>query len=241
MALFLATAPAGRLTRKRRLAFLAVFLFLSAAVLITFSRSGWLALGVATLLVPVLRWPRRAPFYLLLLALLAAAGLQSGLLQAGYAFVKDLSASSADFRWHMDRIALRAFLEHPWIGVGVEGLLRWFNPFHLEVHNTYLQVLAEMGLFGAAAFLALVGLLAARLVRAARVVRDPVRREWLTALLLGSALLVVQNLVVMFLWIKFLWFWLALLETAVLVCLRPVRDDDPDRVAFLSAAARDGI
>ena len=235
LVLYLATGSRALVSRRRRLAYLATFVVLSLAVLITFSRSGWLALGCATLLVPLIRWPRFGFGYLLGLGLLAGVGWSSGLLPAALEFVRDLNASSADFRWHIDRIALQAFQQHPAIGVGVEGLLRYFNPYHLQVHNTYLQAFAEMGLFGVGAFLFLIGWMGWRISRAFRAARDPVRREWLIGLLLASAVLLVQNAVVMFLWIKFLWFWIGLIEAAVLVCLVPARDDDPDQVAFLPA------
>lgn len=240
LVLYFATGPRARMPRARRLRYLAVYLLLALGVAITWSRSGWLTLGVATLLIPLLRWPRLALAYLGGLGLLAALGWQSGILPALYDFVVELNEGSADFRWHIDRIALHAFHERPLVGVGVEGLLQWFNPYPLQVHNTYLQVVAEMGLFGLAAFALLSGWLALRVARALRAAADPRRREWLIALILASAVILVQNLFEMFLWIKYLWFWIGLIEAVVLVCLRPVRDDDPDQVAFLPAVVPDG-
>ncbi len=240
VALYLGLGPSLRIGRRRRWLYLGAFLFLCLGVFLSLSRSGWLALGTATLLVPLIRWPRFALPYGASVLALGAVGWISGLLPALIEFVRDMNASSADFRWHIDRIAIQAFLEHPLLGVGVEGMLRYFNPYHLQVHNTYLQALAEMGLFGVGAFLLLLFWMLFRVGRAFRVAQDPVRREWLIALLLASAVLLVQNMVVMFLWIKFLWFWIALIEAAVVVCLKPARDEDPDQLAFLPAA-RDGI
>ncbi len=233
MALYFATAPRARMPRARRRALLAAYAFLTLGVFITFSRSGWLTLAIATFLIPALRWPRVLPAYAAGLAAVITAGWVSGVLPALYDLVVQLNQDSADFRWHIDRIALHAFREHPWIGIGVERSVEWFNPFHLQVHNTYLQALSEMGLFGFSAFGLLAGWLGWRVLTALRTTREPHRRDWIVALVLASVIILVQNLFEMFLWIKFLWFWIALIEAAVLVCLAPVPDGDPDRVAFL--------
>ncbi len=233
LVLYFATGGRERMTRGRRLLYFGVYLFLAMGVAITWSRSGWLTLGIATMLIPVLRWPRIVPAYLAIVAALAVVGWTSGVVPAMYEFVLQLNQDSADFRWHIDRLALHAFQENPWIGIGVERMVEWFNPFHLQVHNTYLQALSEMGVFGFSAFVLLVFWLAGRVLKAFRAARDPWRRDWLVALSLASVVILVQNLFEMFLWIKYLWFWIALIETAVLVCLVPVRGDRPDQVAFL--------
>jgi O-antigen ligase len=51
--------------------------------------------------------------------------------------------------------ALRAFSEHPFIGIGVGTFSSsGYSPTDHELHNAYLQVLAEMGILGVAAFAA---------------------------------------------------------------------------------------
>ncbi len=233
LALFFATGPRHLIERRKRFLYLGAYVLIGLAILNTWSRSGWLAFGVVSLLVPLVRWPRLALHYLLGLSALLAVAWESGLLQKGYEFARDLNASSADFRWHIDEIALEAFHHAPWFGVGVEGLLDWFNPYHLQVHNTYLQILAELGIFGVFAFGSLAGMLALRFVHAFFQTRNLRHREWLMALLLGTVILLVQNLVVMFLWVKFLWFWFAVLEAAVFVSLSPEGDREPDDLPFL--------
>ncbi|MCH2111423.1 MAG: O-antigen ligase family protein [Planctomycetes bacterium] len=219
LALWFATAPRERVPRPGRGALWGMFLLCSLAVLVTFSRSGWMALGLGALVIPAIRWRRLAVGYALTVLAVGVWGMQSGWLSTVISEVRDLNASSADFRWHIDALALEAFTHFPWWGVGVGGMLDFWNPYHLEVHNTYLQILAEMGVAGSLGFLALGGWLTCRLLGRIRNTRTLSDREWLVGLALASIVLLVQNLVAMFLWVKFLWVWMALCEASVLVSL----------------------
>jgi len=219
LVLWFGTAPKSRLIASRKLMLLA-FVLLSLGVFVTFSRSGWLALAIAAALVPLIRWRSSAFWYLSGLSLLSVFAWQTGLLEWSFNTVREMNASSADFRWHIDHLAIEAFSSSPWFGLGVGGILNFNNPYHLEIHNTYLQILAEMGIAGVISFGLLAGILGMRLLSRLRARVSVQDREFLFALGLASAVLLVQNLVVMFLWVKFLWVWIALIECAILVSLR---------------------
>ncbi|MDP6941682.1 MAG: O-antigen ligase family protein [Planctomycetota bacterium] len=234
LSLWLGLGP--KVARSQRMIYLSSFMLLAVGVFVTFSRSGWLALGIGAMVLPFFRWPKyRIPYSLVVLAG-AVFGFKTGLFSMVYEIVENMNAASADFRWHIDALAVEAFLTSPWFGVGVGGILNFFNPYHLEIHNTYLQILAEMGLAGVLGFGALFVILAFRIRRAISLAqRNPDKsgwsQEWLVGLAIASSMLLLQNLVAMFLWVKFLWAWIAFIEASIFVSLRRSRQQaHPDPV-----------
>ena len=215
LVMYRATSP--HFSAKERWRLSCIFGLLLLGVLVTGSRSGFLALGIGAAVIPVLRWPRSAWIYLTVCSLIGFVFWKSGAAEALIEAVKALNASSADFRWRVDHLAAAAFQASPWLGVGVGGILDWYNPWHLEVHDTYLQILAETGILGAASFALLGGMVAVRLLARFLASRAMADRERYAGLLLASIMILVQNSVAMFLWVKFLWFWIALVETAILL------------------------
>lgn len=237
--LFFATRPAQYITRQRRTLYLVVAFYLGIGVLITFSRSGWLALGTCSLIIPLIRYPRYALTYLIVAGGILFVGFSTDAAKAFYEMVRDFNQASADFRWHIDHIAIQSFLNDPWMGRGVGQILHYFNPYHLEVHNTYLQALSEMGVIGILCLLSLVGFMGFRMLERIFNAKHFLDRDWIIGLTLAAGILAIQNLFAMFLWIKFLWALTALIETAVLVSKRHSRleakedADDASDLIFL--------
>jgi O-antigen ligase len=177
----------------RRLLLLATLGVYVAAVLATFSRGGLLGL-TAVLVLAVARWTRS--WFRLPVLLLLAAGLLFALPGAwqraeGYGDLRE------DRSVHQRVDSLRAGLamagDRPLLGVGLGcSLLGWEHwapadriarkPLH--THNTFVQVLAETGLIGAAVFLALLGAALVKSWRTARAWRradDPRRARLVSA------------------------------------------------------------
>lgn len=231
LALWFGLRPGG-MSGRRRLFYLGSFVWLALGVFFTWSRSGWLALGVASLLLPAVRYPRLAPLYALVCLVLGAIAYQTGLLEAGYELVESMGAASVDFRWRIDALAMGAFVEHPWIGIGTEQILDYGNPWKLQVHDTYLQIVGEMGLFGIFAFGLLFAMGFARMVWTLLTSRFEFDREWTVGLMMASVVALVQNSVVMFLWVRFLWLLIAWVECLHLAA-RDQSGREPDDLAFL--------
>ncbi len=92
------------------------------------------------------------------------------------------SVSGDSTRKVLWRTAWKMFIDHPWTGVGPGHYLTEFSKYHSVVlegqttwasaHDLYLQQLAERGLIGEAALLALLGTLLVRAGRAQRARRD---------------------------------------------------------------------
>ncbi|MHC4822428.1 MAG: O-antigen ligase family protein [Planctomycetota bacterium] len=211
VALWLGLQPKEMITRKRRTMMLVVFFLLAIGVLFSWSRSGWLSAGIVGMLVPFFRWPHLSPIFLIVLGTIGYIGYTTGAIEATYQYVYDLNAGSADFRWHVDNIGAQAFFENPILGLGAGGTTEFFNAYDLEVHNAPVQILSDLGLVGAAAFLALFGTL---LFNTLTVLRsreaDPRLRQLTLALSIAGLVTFIQSFVEVFLWLKFLWTYIAL-------------------------------
>jgi O-antigen ligase len=177
------------------LAYAGSFAILSAAMVMSWSRGGWVGVAAALVVITVVR-SRTA-----LLAALAVALVVSYLLLIGGAqylpqsFVQRFSdflpylggvdptrVDVTDANWAVvERMAhwlaaVGMFSDHPWLGVGIGNyavaypqyaLGRWRDPLG-HAHNYYLNIAAEAGIIGLAAYLML---FSACLVHAVRVIR----------------------------------------------------------------------
>ncbi|MFL5340612.1 MAG: O-antigen ligase family protein [Gemmataceae bacterium] len=150
--------------RRRAALFGGVALVELAAIVLSLSRAGWLAVAVSTVvLLAGWRPPRK---WILAGGLVVAAGaLIAG--AAGIERVRHLADPSG--RLHMWTAATRIFLDRPWLGCGPEAFQFAF-PEHrtpafwavewgttpARAHNEPLHLLATQGLFGLAAALVVI-------------------------------------------------------------------------------------
>lgn len=164
-----------------RLVLPALALLISAGLLVSWSRGGWLAFVAAVAVVVVAHTRRAAPLVLALAALAALAVLVLGGIDllppsvAGrladlreYVGLVDIARSEvtdANFSV-IERIAhwqaaLGMWRDHLWLGVGTGNyavayaaynLPRWYEPLG-HAHNVYLNFAAEAGLLGLLAYL----------------------------------------------------------------------------------------
>lgn len=149
------------------------------ALLLTLSRSGWIAFALAVPIVIALmlrdrRTRRRA---LAAAAMTGAVGLLAAL-AAAPAIVRRFTRSdpgAVDFRWEWMGVAWDMVRDHPLTGVGLnsfvfhlpgrtdhggaEGLTRSFGANWPVVHDIYLLIWAEQGTIGFALFLLMLALL----------------------------------------------------------------------------------
>jgi len=233
LALWVATRPRHLLSAGRRVFFATAYVFLALGVFLTWSRSGWLCLGITSLLIPVVRWPRFSPFYLGAMAVVGGLAYTSGIAQQAYEFVRDINASSADFRWHIDDIATQAWLWKPWTGIGVGNSVEYFNPYQLQVHDTYLEALSENGLFGFTVLGVLALMVFGRLFSVILKSTQEMDREWAWGLLFAATVTLIQNSFAMFLWIRFLWGLIAMMECVYLISRHQRTTAEPDDLLVL--------
>ena len=136
----------------------------SIALILTFSRGGWLALALSLALLCLVTWRRRglslkAPIAVLVLLVLLYVPFHS--LIGARLFGDD--RGSAESRIPLMNLAFRIAEDHPLLGVGANNFTVAMGPyltsefreaFLFAVHNKYLLVLAETGIGGLVAFLA---------------------------------------------------------------------------------------
>lgn len=165
-------------------AFVASFAVMSAAMVMSWSRGGWVGLAAALIVITVIR--SRAALisviavglvvtYLLLIG--GAQYLPSALVQRVSDFMPYLGGVDVtrvdvtDANWAViERMAhwlaaVGMFSDHPWLGVGIGNypvaypqyaLGRWRDPLG-HAHNYYLNIAAEAGIIGLGAYLILFG------------------------------------------------------------------------------------
>jgi probable O-glycosylation ligase (exosortase A-associated) len=141
-----------------------IVLLVAAAIVLTFSRAGFLAL--ATMLALYL-WKlsrstqRHWALVMVLVALLLVAFLPGSYLQriGTITNMQTDQSGSSQARWDGMVAATRLALQHPLLGVGagmnILALNETRGPLWKEVHNVYLEYGADLGLPGLALFLAL--------------------------------------------------------------------------------------
>jgi len=232
LTLWFGLRPIGAISAARRTMYLVAYVWLALGVLFTWSRSGWLSLGITSMLVPVVRYPRFSPIYLGILGAIGAVAWQTGALKATYELVENLNKASADFRWHIDHLAVEAFSSHPWIGLGTMGILDYDNPWKLQVHDTYLQIASEMGILGILSFALFGVIVLARMLWTLIHSKFAFDRDWILGLLMASIVALIQNSFVMFLWVRFLWLMMPLAE-CISLASRSEDGEEPEDLAFL--------
>jgi O-antigen ligase len=181
--------------KKRYRPLLAIALVaLVAALIVTFSRSSYIAVIVGVVVLAFLRSPR-AGVLLMIVAVTAAVVLYPAFLDArlGGGDVFDPSviaarAQSENWRRLAAAASVSMFLAQPLFGVGY-GVFQHLSPAYIGAspatysHNAYAQILAEQGLVGVLMVAAIVAVLTVALVRSAHPLRG-------AALAMGSAYLI---------------------------------------------------
>ena len=183
--LALAWAAAQGLSGRQQALRLGLFAMVALAFLLTHVRGAWLASGVAVPLAffaaPLtVKWRRAAVLALMMLALLAAFSLPSRLNPAGESPWSRLRAAwSGDGAWagrrFMARVGWNLAKAHPLTGVGpgrfqdayleeegrLLGLAAYAHEpyrFTADIHDDWLQVLAESGWVGLGLFVGVFGM-----------------------------------------------------------------------------------
>ena len=160
VSLILAALAAG--VRPRRAEGLITGILGSIALALTYVRSAWVGLGVAVLLITGLT--RR---YWLLPGFLAVTALALAVpspVQQRAVSIADPTDPTANERWYFWEAGRRMVLDAPMLGLGPGGVKRHYpeyknpaarRPGTGHLHNNLVQIAAERGLLGLAAWLAI--------------------------------------------------------------------------------------
>lgn len=147
-------------------------LLMAVINLLTFSRTGWIALSLELFILVILKYRKNIKNYLQLGALIFL--IISPLLIYSYLFMtSEIVRSSNLNRVALTKIALENFAKHPFVGNGAGTFVeqvsreRWYivdfgSPS--EAHGVVQKLLAETGILGFVTFFALLGYVLWRLV-----------------------------------------------------------------------------
>lgn len=134
----------------RKLVYLGIAGVMTGAVIVTFSRGGFIGLVAAVLLL-VRRLGRKnrtlttaALAFAVIMFLAMAPGAYSGRLSTIFSSSSDLTGSSSQ-RTEVLKQSVRVALRYPLFGVGI-GCFPHKSPRNLVSHNAYTQVASEMGI-----------------------------------------------------------------------------------------------
>ena len=215
--------------------------FAFSAVLLTFSRGAavtLLTLGVAALAIRLIRLRSALPLVALTLVavLVVAPGFfarTASLTETTAALTegRDTTDLSILGRLTLNLAAVRMFVEHPILGVGVAnyvelsvdyanplGMRHFSSPF--RAHNLYLEVAAETGLLGLATFLALLAYLLSQLWRcrlAALASRRPEHARTAAAMLFALLAYLVSAAFLHLSYERYFWVLIALCAATIFV------------------------
>jgi O-antigen ligase len=171
-------------------------LFMSMINLLTFSRTGWIALAFELLVLVLIKYRKNIRNLFELGAVIFL--ILSPLVLYGYFFMtSEIVRSSNLNRLALTKISLETFVDHPIVGAGAGTFVeqvardRWYvidfgNPS--EAHGVVQKLLAETGLLGFLTFFALLGFVIWSLIKTYRSL--PLKSSYkyvLLALLLSSA------------------------------------------------------
>lgn len=171
------------------------------ALIVTYSRGGWLAFGLTLLLVlPLMTLsqiggPSKGGWRNIVILGVALTLLAAPLSENVYTRLTEDDRGSAYSRLPMMRVALRMIADHVWFGVGLgnyenvmdrydEAPERAHQKFPWPVHNIFLNITAEIGVVGGLCFLLVCGLALRQGVQAMRA-PDPFLRAAAVGLVVG--------------------------------------------------------
>jgi putative inorganic carbon (HCO3(-)) transporter len=159
---FAAYLTDGRLVNKK-LALIAFFPGIAALVM-TQSRSGWVAFAAALLILIALTMKRRIGVKAILLLFIVVVVLGAGFFtQIMDRFITDDHQSAESRAWY-NQLALNVITDHMFTGIGVNNMrfvmddsdyvpLELMGRSRTLIHNKYLSTWMEIGLFGFLAFI----------------------------------------------------------------------------------------
>jgi O-antigen ligase len=175
--------------------FLMLLVLASIVVLaLSFSRGGFIGLMCLLPALIVIEWRNKTLLFFGFALVVAGIIAMPGVYWERVASLFDFAAERNDdfailTRLETMRTALRLGLANPLFGVGIDNFIyraAYFSPFRLVVHNTFLQIFAELGLVAFAVFM---GIIAYNMVIIRRMMA---RRGDPEAAMIGRALLMQQ-------------------------------------------------
>lgn len=191
---------------------------LLAADICTFNPGSWLVVGIVFLLAPVMHRPRWTLHYLGGVASVAVIAYFSGAVTwCWQQFLLMLSGNNIADRVEYLQNALQALARHPWLGNGLKNIER-VSPS--PIHNVYMQMTADLGIFGGALFAAFILYLLLGAAALIRTVPAPEAKRYCRGLFLALLAMATQFMFEPFYDNYLSWLLMALVAAAISIVSR---------------------
>lgn len=187
-------------------------------MILSFSRGGFVSLSFLFFLLLVVERRNRTVqlvgVAVILLVIVTAPAIYWDRIRSIFDFSSRTSKDHAIVtRLEMMKVAFKIGITHPFLGVGLENFLirsASFLPYKMVVHNTFLQVLAELGVFALAAMLGIVCYNLRIIAGLVRRRRDPEAAQLGRALLIQHIAVFLNAMLIPMAYDTVLWFMLAI-------------------------------
>ena len=214
-------------TWRQRALYSMTLLAMVVATILTWSTTSLMGLCIMGLVFFYVHRPSLSIQYSAVLTLGVIMAYASGLLESGIQFMKDYGSASGAIRRDLLELGIRSLERNTWIGLGLQNFGRMSGNFFAEgpyvfqyhVHNAFMLMATELGLFGGLGFLGIVIFVSFRLVLALR--SSPGPDMWVfKGFLLGWTAILIHMQTEPMAYEGTLWLIFALIEGAGIVVLR---------------------
>jgi hypothetical protein len=178
-------ALASARTWKRKAAYGGVFLIMAAAIVLTWSTTSLIALGLLLVVFFYIHRPALSIHYSAVILLIVIISYEIGFLEWSYKLIENSGGSAGKIRVELFGLGLKSLLQSPVVGVGVQNFQivsgNYFPEgpyiFKYPVHNAFMQMATELGIFGGLIFLGIVVFFSVRLAMV--LAAPPTEERWL--------------------------------------------------------------
>ena len=238
----------GALERGRGLArshWLALLVLMTVAIVLTWSTMATLALLVMFGLCYYVHRPSYAIHYTAALFLAGIVAYASGLVAFLYELLQSFGGPAAEVRLSLLKLAMESLRDHPLIGLGIQNFASVSQNYFPEgpyiynypVHNAFVQMATELGIFGGLLYASIVVLVFARLAAATRTCEA--QHRWIVkGMLLGWCGIIFHMMTEPMAYQATTWLVIGAIE-AVLVALRAAPEGARSQRSLTGATPHD--
>lgn len=191
------------------------------ATVFSASRGSWLSLIVCFTVIPFVAFPKYRLHFLLAIFLICSIGYLSGLFEYLYDAVYEIRPQAVYYRERLLLIGIDLLKNYPLTGAGFGAFPDYWNYHGASVHNLWLNLATEIGIFSSIVLLIYFISILLRLIRAI-LVSEGYNRIILQASFFCILFFVITSTVRPLLLDKFFWVFFGFIETAIYLLRRKV-------------------
>lgn len=217
-------------TKKMKTLYAIGCLLMVAAIVLTWSFTALVGLSLIFILFIYIYRPAYSIQYSCAMGFVALLCYEAGLLEKVFRFMKNFATAAGGIRINLLELGAESLARNPFIGLGAQNFKsfsgNFFNEgpyiFKYPVHNAFVQMATELGIFGGLIFLGIVIFLVIRLLA---VLSSGVSEEqWIfKGFLLGLLAIIVHMLTEPMAYEGTLWLIFGLMEGSAMTILRENR------------------